>query len=479
MKMDSSLVEFFLCIFKVYVIFKIIHLFGFFFGIALNYSVFTLLDLIYKYIFKLERLNHFDLTFLKKAKEGSFNVLGVIELDNFDADKIKNLVINKGIRRLKKLRSIVTYKFFTFFWKEVKVEETFDALKIISSKLNDEEELHNYLTNELNNPIDTFSGKVPYEIHLIPYKENKGIFLFKFDHILSDGLGLVSLICTIADNFHVNIFPSVMRRANPGLLKRILSSMWEFISFPIYAFFLIRESYHRTITDNPFNKRPGNHLGKYKFWTSTEYNLDIFKSLREKYSLTVNELIMSVISASIKRFFSEKCNRREISSIFITSPIGQSKIPSNIDEVNLSNNMTGFFGNFPLIDDVKTGCKTVSKFLKKSTNNKAKASALNIFTKLLHSLIAPKILDNLYKNTLEAIDFTCSNIPGPVEELYFNGCKVTSITPIISASKMKALMPIITYNKKLKYVLSFDEVIGLDPRELIDIMEEEMNKLLK
>jgi NRPS condensation-like uncharacterized protein len=66
---------------------------------------------------------------------------------------------------------------------------------------------------------------------MITFKNSSsGSILFKCDHFISDGLGLIGLICSIADNYSEDVSHSMLR------FKKItfIYELFEFILSPFY-----------------------------------------------------------------------------------------------------------------------------------------------------------------------------------------------------------------------------------------------------
>jgi hypothetical protein len=76
--------------------------------------------IIYK-IFKLISLSPFDNFYLSNNNRN--NIIGIIKISNFSFEKIEKLIIDKVILKIKKMRFKLKYKFFNYYWEEVKLNE--------------------------------------------------------------------------------------------------------------------------------------------------------------------------------------------------------------------------------------------------------------------------------------------------------------------------------------------------------------------
>src|SRR5690349_19943356 len=74
--------------------------------------------------------------------------------------------------------------------------------------------------------------ELPGKGKIIQCENNEGFFIFKFDHVLSDGLGVISTICCLAYNYDVTIFPPIMRKLKFQWYHQIL----DLLFFTVYGF---------------------------------------------------------------------------------------------------------------------------------------------------------------------------------------------------------------------------------------------------
>jgi hypothetical protein len=67
------------------------------------------------------------------------NCAGIIVFDHLNFEQCKEMMIEKGVERFKRLRSVVVRKFGFIFWKEISAEEAIKNLVKVPSK--DEKDL--------------------------------------------------------------------------------------------------------------------------------------------------------------------------------------------------------------------------------------------------------------------------------------------------------------------------------------------------
>jgi len=242
--------------------------FGIMFGLGLSFIAFISQRFLIEKVYKLRYLA-LDKPLLGKNSAQRYNLLINLVFENFDAEKLKKHIIEKGIKKNTKLYSYLVYKFFDYYWKveenPIKREQLIESA-FLYREIHCENNLIEYSQKELQNHVDFFNKeKLPYEIHLIKFKDSsRGGVLFKCDHVISDGLGLVGFICAISDNYSEEIFHPLLR----GKKFTILHEVIGFIFFPYYlirvtvrvVFNKIYFTPFKKIFDSPKNKHSGRPL---------------------------------------------------------------------------------------------------------------------------------------------------------------------------------------------------------------------------
>jgi hypothetical protein len=111
------------------------------------------------------------------------------------------------------------------------------------------------------------------------------------------------------------------------------------------------------------------------------------------------------------RFF--KLNGSKPEPIYISVPINiRDRLPKTVDEVELTNKVTGFILELPLISDFKEGITPISEMY-----NSAKKSAeyySNYIFSCMMSLFVPSKLSKLFINQMtREVALVFTNVPGP------------------------------------------------------------------
>jgi hypothetical protein len=428
-------------------------------------------------LFGLEILNNLDLTFISKNNHQRLNLVVVFSFDNFDVDKIRTALI-KGIDKIPRFSSKLVRKFFGYYWKRVTQEELHKNIKIVDKIYKSEEEFIDYAKKEVNNYIEVLNH-LPYSIEFIKYSENnRGGMIFKFDHALSDGLGIVAAICSMADNYDPHMFPNVMSRSKPSPWLMHLQSLIDNLLFVFYCPLVLYNSIIVKRPKTPFKDHTRPNKNNTIVHISKEYKIDDYKEFRMKHRISFNDLYVSIISATLNKICKEN-NFNNIKSFVSFIPIGKTDIPADTETVHIENTASGINTEIPAINNVTEQCKLVSKRILPQLRNSALANTiLNIslfVNEFMPSDVINKLGDDGFKNT----DFNCTNVAGPTRDLIIGEGRVKSVFAISSAGRFKFFLPLVSYNKKFRFILSMNDCLDVDGDRVLAYIDDCFKEILK
>jgi len=450
---------------------------GLFLGTVSVFILFNFYRILMKQIFSLEMLTSTDKLFVGRKQRERMMLMCVMKLDNFNAETLRSFFIEKVIKQVPKLRKKVIYSVGNYYWKDVPISEWETKIQIVSS-IKTEDEAMILVAQEQNLQIDTLKT-IPYEIKLVPYQdqEGKGMIIWKFDHVLSDGLGFLSTICAMADNYNINLLPSIMR----SYKHKWYMDVFNWISFIYYGPIVLFKMLNSDITKSPFREKPIS-TGYSKFKLGRSFSLEKFSPVRKLYNISFNDLIMSLISKVANRYISEnniKGLYDDLKSLNILIPVGRKEVPESIQSVEITNKLTSIFIPVPLIDDVKTKNSKVGKTIKNAMVNSGITNAMNILGQISLEYLPESVYAPIGEIFASNIDMAVSNVPGPISPLFFSGCKVEKIIPIASTQRIMAFVPIFSYNSEFSFSMSVDVESGIDNEKFIKYLEEELLEISK
>lgn len=450
---------------------------------------------IYTYHTVLEKLTNCKLVygtnklFIKYFKNDHTNVMtliGLIEVENYNYYKLKNFFSNI-IKEVPKLNSRLIYKYGNIFIENLK--PTQDRLDDILYEVKDHKfvDYNDVVLNkvhlEVEKPLD-LSDRV-FELQFIKYKDyssknKKGCILLKIDHSCSDGMHIMSLLMCIADNFSMKLFPSAYNRYNNSYLYKFVNLIYTIFIGSLIATILIAKTSNNNYINrmipsqnNKADMSDINNQGKYGI--PVEFNLTEFKKLaKNKLNITINELAICLILLTIKRI------SKESKSITIAIPVGNTQTSKELKNIKLTNNASGVSCCFDLISSLKESKKVSNKL--KYLISKKYLCDLSYYCMKLFSDLLPSYYNKVFFEKLNSkTDIIVSNLPGPIEPLYYSGCKITRLNPFSTCGLAKGFITIMSYNNKIYINSNFQKTQNNNPMEfnntLLDIYKEEVNKL--
>jgi NRPS condensation-like uncharacterized protein len=459
---------------KLYLIYYLISKLGIFLGLLSLFIIFYIRTKFFKIFFNLEKLPGSDLCFVSHNKYDRLNLIGVLLIDNFDRQKLSK-VIKKGIESVPRFHNQLVEKFYSYFWKPISPTEASSRVKILSP-MKSEEEFLNYCKAEANNYLDIFK-EPPFVIEIVPFGENKGGIMFKLEHLLSDGLGVIGLLCLLSDNYDKSIFPQVMQKNVIPLYKRFLNELLIDISFIYYGPYLLISQQFMTSCRTPMKdrKRP---IGNTTLDSSKHYDLNMTKKLTKKLGITVNDLILMIISKSLSKICFKE-GYTDVTNFTSFIDIGKASLPNNIEELEIGNNTTGIVFNLPVVKDIPQECKSITQLLRGQIQNVGLANAIVKLADFLYEFLPLDVNIKITKTLTDNIDFDYSNIPGPLKEISLDGCKAYSLLTYATVSMLSmSCFTVVSYNGKHVLVVGVNDAIDFDKKLFIEYFDHEYQELI-
>ena len=449
---------------------------GFIYALILTFLTNRLYLTILSKIFKLEPLSAGDLNFMWCNFEERYNIMSFLTFEDFDTEILKNHIIEKGIKNIPKLRSRIIFKFFEWYWKEIPTKEVIKNIQIIKNDknycFNSKEDLEEYGNRELPIRMD-FEKNLPYKFIIIQ-NENakiKNLLVLKFDHAFTDGIGYMMLMCGLADNFSMDLFPRATNRKKMNFYDYLIFSF----SIP---YFIIFTFYNSIMNANsgptPFKVKENlKKTGLAKIHISKLMDFEEIAKISKKLNITFNDLMMSIISSSTKKFCEENYHRVP-KFLSTTIPVGYRSSPKTLNDIVITNGSTAMACLIKIISDPVKESKIVHNQLLKNVRN----IPFIILTKNLIDFIMKYlpnfVIKKLIRNTCEQFDFAITNIPGPKTNLYYAGYKVTELIGISTPGFSASLIAIYTYNGSFRILLTFDEILNVNPKLFIEYIYREI-----
>lgn len=480
-KINSDLMEIFLCSLKFYAYLRIFVNYGFLVGLIILYVY----DILSKYIlnkfFHLHKLCTEELFLLGFSKSERTNMICAFFFEkNFNSIEIKDLLINKGIKMNEKLRRKIVRKYGIYFWEDVDMQTAERSVKIINNVFESKDDIVDYIRKEIDNHVDILNN-VPYEFQIIPYKNKEGgAILFKLDHVLSDGLGIVSFTITLADNFNESLMPDILKKLKIPFHLELAAFLINLFLFPYYSSKLLLNGIINKLEDTPFSSLD-KQSGVTSFAFTKNFDFKTLHKINKKLNITFNDLMLAIMSSAINRYVNDFFPDRKYSykKLNVAIPIGVKNTPKSTSEVQMQIDILGAITVLKRIDDPLKYYDLISKETRYTIKNHYNTSASRYLFSLCNQFLPYSIHRKMVKHVANTVDLSISNLPGPRREMSYCNSKLEEIIPFISMGIGKAFIIIGTYNGKVRIITNVDAALKINVEMLTKYIEDEINTVIE
>lgn len=129
------------------------------------------------------------------------------------------------------------------------------------------------------------------------------MFVYKVHHSIADGIALVLLMCNLADSVKMEDIPKVIPKMD-WTQTIVLHLTLPFL----IAYYTVESLFLLPAQTNTFKKKAeSGQLSPVKnACLSADISLDLIKQCGKKHGVTINDVIMTVISASLHEHFASQ-----------------------------------------------------------------------------------------------------------------------------------------------------------------------------
>lgn len=171
---------------------------------------------------------------------------------------------------------------------------------------------------------------------------------------MQDGLSSMQAYYKISDNPETSEYPFI-RKAAPSFLQWLI--VYLTIPFGLYKIF---KWYHKEGNDVNCIKRHEEYMsGKPNAAKSMEISVTKTKELSKKYGVTINDLILAVITKVLKKHFDSKGDKSE--QITVAMPCTFKVIPTDPKQYVFYNYFTSLTLYVKLTDDFNEALQNAKK----------------------------------------------------------------------------------------------------------------------
>mmetsp|Transcript_30316 Transcript_30316/g.31547 ORF Transcript_30316/g.31547 Transcript_30316/m.31547 type:complete len:496 (-) Transcript_30316:67-1554(-) len=447
--------------------------FGFFPGLCLLITTLLAYRLFLKYIMLLEPLTQTDKILLSDNFLKKQNVLIQLNLENFNTQKLTEALINKAFLKMPKLSKVIVYKFFEFYWK--KSDKSLGELikeRIVIHESMTVTELESFKRRTLHILFDVFT--CPFQFHIIPATETKqkdgsyseGYLLIKEDHVMTDGLGLVTMVACLADDYSPKLFPRIMQKRALSVLDQIKDFvLFLLIGVPVIFYIMFYVKSTCKLSNKPRTKQVN-------YSKTISFDLDRVKKRTKELGISINELYAGALLSTVKQY------KKEASQITMETLVGLTPIPEKQENVQLSNVNFGLFNKMTLLTDPIKEVKTLKEDYKKLFSLGALVRVSSWALYFMAGVVPFNIGKELACGVINEVDVILTNIPGVTEPVSIGENKVTAVIPYCTPGYVNMIIPVLSYNSTLRMVFIYDSGQDMDVEFLESQFEKTMERCL-
>ena len=426
------------------------------------------------YIFGLKALSGFDKIFLTTSPVGRYQITSLSRYNkNFDVDKIRKVLNERIVKLFPRYHSRLVKKNMEYFWYEdPDIEKACNKIVKLSPRLKNFEEALDFIAKEINIHIDIFND-YPYELNMVPFGEDEGICLFKYDHLLVDGLGIIASLCLAADNFSENTYPKIIKMMKE---PNIFQTIYLYLVAPFYGLVNLIEFITYKERKCPFkaNKKPLSD--DTIFVLSKNYDLKDFEKYRKNNKVSFNDIMLCSFSVAMSRVLKKYDEYKNYKNLIIDLPVGRKKPENKVELMKINNEASGIIVDIPLIESIEDIDK-IKKSIRKNYKPE-KIFAVAMCADILGNIFSWHIISYFAKLFTKRFDYMFTNVPGPAEKLYYHGIEVSDMYSFPSAGGGLPYVIILSYNNQFKIALNSNKNSDCDIKELLDEYEKVLKQFI-
>ena len=426
------------------------------------------------YIFGLKALSGFDKVFLTTSPVGRYQITSLSRYNkNFDVNKFRQFLKDRIVKLFPRYHSRLVKKYMEYYWYEdPDLEKACDRIIKLSPRLKNFDEALELISREINNHIDIFND-YPYELNMVPFGKDEGICLFKYDHLLVDGLGIIASLCLAADNFSENTYPKIIKMMKEA---NFLQTLYLYLVAPFYGLLTLFQFITYGERKCPFkaNKKPLSD--DTVFVLSKNYFLKDFEKYRKENKVSFNDIMLCSFSVAMKNVLKKYDEYKDYKNLIIDLPVGRKKPEDKIELININNEASGIIVDLPLVESVED-IDIIKKSIRKNFRPE-KIFAVGMTADILGNIFSWHIISYFAKLFTKRFDYMFTNVPGPAEKLYYYGIEVSDMYSFPTAGGGLPYVIILSYNNQFKIALNANKNADCDIKELLSEYEKTLEKFI-
>ena len=437
------------------------------------FSIYIYHKIIY-YLFNLTPLSGYDKVFLTTDPIGRYQIAAFSRyMHGFDPVKYRQFLIERLISKNAKCRSKIVKKFMEYYWyTEPDIEKAANSIIKCSPRLKDFNQVMEFIRSEVNNQIDIFH-EFPYVLNMVPYGENEGVCIFKFDHLFTDGLGVIASLCLIADNFSEDTYPKILKMMKE---PNIYQYVYLYLVSPFYCIYIFFNLLFEKERKCPFKANKKEVSKETIVAISKKFNLKDFEKFRKLNNVSFNDVMLASFSITINNIYKKTDEYKNIKNIYIDLPVGRKMLPTKFDQLKITNEASGLFFEIPLINNISDVTK-IKKTIRSNFRPEIMFS-LGLLADLLGNIFSWHFISKYSKDFNKRFDFMFTNVPGPAHKLTYYGMDLDELYTFNGAEGGLPTICILSYDGYFQFCVDANKNTDFDIQMLVDEFEKQVEKFI-
>lgn len=278
-------------------LFVFAYLFGWVIAIPLAYAMPFLKVWVMKKVFGLEHLTCMDTFFLYDDYKNRANIMAISIFHKVNKEKVIAQYKQKAFVFDKMRSRLVKTWFGEYFWQRMpdsEFNQVVDKL-IVDLKdrdIHDEDALADFVgvEQQVKNCLHLPQWRVFVKED---YKPGQSLLILKMHHTMTDGYGVAQMLANVSDMYDEHVLPQL-----PTL------KWWQvilmYLSMPYYSIIIALKYFTYVPDNNPLRSVHPENSGVKKGYFAKDYMLEDIKRVARAHKVTINDLIMTTISMTVK-----------------------------------------------------------------------------------------------------------------------------------------------------------------------------------
>ncbi|KAI6648883.1 diacylglycerol O-acyltransferase [Oopsacas minuta] len=305
-----------------------------------------------------------------------------------------------------------------------------------------------------------------------PNIEDYCYIIWRLNHSLADGISTWKVFLKTCDVSHKDeLEPNRLAALQVPYWRRTLAKIQTFFALPVLAIDI------RLFIAESDRKYTNSTTGVKKIAWTNKLDFEKIRLVKKKTKTTVNDVLMSLVTESLRRYFTIHPHGDIIKSKIIFG--SGMAIEGTMDNDVLTNNVLGICIRFPAhIEGVFEQLKVIHRNM-----NIMKFGLWPwFFSMTLNSMLALPIPSSVKMNQIKILTVlgVYSNVPGPTSILQHNGVSYEELYGVVMTSWDQSMSLVFSsYRGSMHLAVKIDTILMEDPNEFVNMIPQVLEDMYK